>query len=111
MGGRALLSALERELAGKVRRYAAYEGAESLKAFLGSRGIKASTLNSDDDFWLVASILWPHTVRKGRTGTLAELHSLIRNMTKKSRRTASVNLQRVPERFLPSHKPAVRKGE
>jgi hypothetical protein len=72
---------------------------ESLKAFLGSRGVKVSNLPDEAAYWYVASILWPATVRKGRTGNLTALVSLIRAMPKKQRQSARRNIMRVPQEW------------
>lgn len=73
---------------------------ESLKAFFGSRGIKASALKTADDFWLVGHILWPLFVKRSSGGSLADLHTTLRSMTKKQRQSARESMAKVPERFL-----------
>lgn len=67
---------------------------ESLKAFFGSRGVKASRLKSDEDFWIAAHCMWPSHFRAGLKGDLRPLHQVLKSMTKKERRTA--DLSRLP---------------
>jgi hypothetical protein len=103
MTGEQLLPELDRLLAVKARRAPmSPEDRESLKAFIGSRGIKVSALKSPEDYWHVASILWPHTVKADAGTSLKRLHKLIKGMTKAQRRTASVNLSQVPAKWRPS---------
>ena len=94
--GDALLQKLEVALGQKRAGAMADDDMESLKAFLGSRGVKVSKLPDADAFWATASILWPQTVANGRTGALTELVTLIRSMSKKARQSARANLAKVP---------------
>jgi hypothetical protein len=78
---------------------------EALKAYFGSRGIKASRLKSDDDFWIVAHILWPSHVGESQRGPLRSLLTIIRGMSKKERQTARGRVQHVPARYLAPSQP------
>jgi len=108
MGGTAILTEFERLLSGgharrnAKRKALAASGSdmESLKAFVGSRGVKASALKSAEDFWTVAHILWPHAVKKGQSGHISELLGIIRSMSKKGRSiSASENIKKVPAQW------------
>lgn len=105
MSGTVLLGSMETLLRAGRARKPSLEGAhlESLKAFFGSRGIKASTLKTDEDFWTVAHVLWPSFVKKSKRGPLAELHATLRSMSKKQRQAARANIGKVPAKyFLPA---------
>lgn len=69
---------------------------ESLKAFIGSRGVKVSALGNDADYWKVARILWPHAIKKKDSGPLSLLHHKIKSMPKRSRASARDNIFKVP---------------
>lgn len=75
------------------------DGMERLKAFLGSRGIKVSALKGSGDYWHVASILWPHTIKGESTGSFGALLNAIAGMPKPKRQAARENLRKVPERW------------
>lgn len=94
-GGK-MLGCIEGVLGRQKAKQIAHDDMESLKAFLGSRGVKVSKLPDEAAFWRVASILWPETVREGREGPLGELVGLIRTMTKKGRQAARQNIAKVP---------------
>jgi hypothetical protein len=104
--GTAILAALDALLRNrparhkaKPVRFLADAEFEALKAYFGSRGVKASRLVTHEDFYSVAEILWPeHVVRSER---LDDLLSQIRAMTKKQRQSARSRLHLVPKRFLP----------
>lgn len=99
MTGEQLLPELDRLLGLKAHKSPmSIEDRESLKAFIGSRGVKVSALQSPEDYWHVASILWPHTI-KGEASSLKRLHKLIKGMSKTERRTASVNIKAVPAKW------------
>lgn len=80
---------------------------ESLKAFFGSRGVKASRLKSGEDFWRAAHCMWPkyfcvtemgsEHFRAFHEGDLRSLHKVLKSMTKRERRTA--DLSRLPEEW------------
>jgi hypothetical protein len=72
---------------------------ESLKAFFGSRGIKASALKSADDFWSAGHILWPSFVKRSSGATLADLLTILRGMSKKQRQSARTNIAKVPAKW------------
>ncbi len=100
MSGAELLTAFEVLLADKKRAAKpAHADMESLKAFLGSRGVKVSKLPDDAAYWYVASVLWPDTIRAGAMGTLSELGAIIRRMPKKARQAARANLRDVPSEW------------
>lgn len=67
-----------------------FEEMESLKAFLGSRGVKVSALKGDTDYWQAAAILWPGNI-KHADGGMPELLRQIRTMSKKARRKADLS--------------------
>ena len=111
MAGEQLLPELDRLLALKARRAPLSPAdAESLKAFIGSRGVKVSALTSPQDYWTVSAILWPHTVKDDEGGPLKSLLTRIQGMKKAQRRTATVNLKAVPAKWKPSTR-ATRQGE
>ena len=103
MDGPELMRALEAILSGKRASAPPIDPQvfESLKAFFGSRGIKASKLKADDDFWTVARILWPFAIN-GKNGSLSDLHGILKGLTKRQRREASANIRKVPAQFLAS---------
>lgn len=102
MTGEQLLPELDRLLGQRKKPSMSPDDRESLKAFIGSRGVKVSALKGPDDYWHVASILWPHSVKAGERGKLSKLLSTIRSMPKKERRTASVNINAVPAKWRAS---------
>ena len=107
MTGDQLLPELEKLLAVKAQSAPLSPAdAESLKAFIGARGVKVSSLTAPEDYWHVASILWPHTVKQGERGKLKSLLCKIRGMTKAQRRTAAVNIKAVPRKWLPTARPS-----
>ena len=63
------------------------EASDSLRAFLGSRGVKTSLLLTDDHFWTVAMAMWP-AIERGQGATLSDLTNQLRGMTKKQRKSA-----------------------
>lgn len=92
--GQKLLQGMEQILAQGLHRTGA-QASEALKAFIGSRGVKASKLKTTQDFWKVAAILWPEHF-KGKNGSLDQLETQIRSLSKKQRQTARQNVMRVP---------------
>ena len=71
-------------------------GKVQLMAFLGSRGVKTSKLNGDDDVWKAAIVLWP-TIQRG-----SDLGSLVRQISsfsKAKRKSANVNIKNLPENW------------
>lgn len=104
MTGDELLPEMERLLENRPsRRRSRVKASESLKAFIGSRGVKVSSLKSPADFRDVAAILWPHTITAGTPADLGLLEKLIKGMTKVQRRTASVNIKAVPTKWRVGH--------
>ncbi|WP_173931364.1 hypothetical protein [Chelativorans sp. Marseille-P2723] len=101
MNGDQLLTEFEKLLASKRAAIPSLSHAdmESLKAFFGSRGVKASALKSAEDFWHCASILWPDVVKKNERGPLVDLLSRIRDMSKKHRQIASQNISKIPTKW------------
>lgn len=95
--GQKLLKGLERILAHGLHRVNV-QASEALKAFIGSRGVKASKLKTIEDFWKVAAILWPQHF-KGKIGSLDQLEAHIRSLSKKQRQAARENLVRVHAEF------------
>src|SRR5690606_29618685 len=77
MTGEQLLPELERLLGERQKAHMSNEDRESLKALIGSRGVKVSALQSPEDYWHVASILWPDVVKEGQRGKLSHLLRLI----------------------------------
>lgn len=104
MEGDRLLAEFEKLLASKRTATPSLSHAdmESLKAFFGSRGIRASALKTDDDFWQCAHILWPFAVGKKDRGPLALLLGKIRGIPKKHRQAANANLHKVPAKWRPA---------
>ena len=98
--GQTLLQGLERILVHGLHRVNA-QASEALKAFIGSRGVKASKLKTIEDFWKVAAILWPQHF-KGKIGSLDQLEAHIRSLSKEQRQAARENLSRVPAEFRAS---------
>lgn len=95
--GQKLLQGLERILAEGFRRKKC-QASDALKAFIGSRGIKASKIKTIEDFWKVAAILWPEHI-KGENGSLDQLEAQIRSLSKKQRQSARQNVKNVPAEF------------
>lgn len=92
--GQKLLQGIEQILAQGLHR-TKVNASEALKAFIGARGIKASKLKTIQDFWKVAAILWPEHF-KGKIGSLDQLETQIRSLSKKQRQAARQNVMRVP---------------
>lgn len=89
MEGDKLLSQFERMLADKAARRANKAPApESLKALLGSRGVKVSKLETADDYWQVAILLWPTVIIRGHGSSFQSLMDQIKAMSKKQRKAA-----------------------
>jgi hypothetical protein len=63
------------------------EDMDSLRAFLGSRGVKTSHLEADDHYWRVAKAMWP-AIKRGQGATLSDLTDQLRGMTKNQRKAA-----------------------
>lgn len=70
---------------------------DSLKAFLGSRGVKVSKLQSDDDYRKAARVLWGKQI--GEKASLCELVDTLRNMTKRQRQEARANAHKLPSEW------------
>lgn len=103
MQGDALLGEFERLLRARTQgrharrnERARDENLESLKALIGSRGVKVSALEGDADYWKVARILWPQAIKKKDAGPLSILHQKIKSMSKASRASARENIFKVP---------------
>lgn len=96
MTGDAILGEFERLMGTRRRIGDDFAGIESLKAFIGARGVKVSALKSEAEYWQVARILWPHAVKRNDSGSLAVLHGKIKSLSKKSRQSARENLRKVP---------------
>lgn len=92
--GQKLLQGIEQILAQGLHRTGA-QASEALKAFIGSRGVKASRLKTVQDFWKVAAILWPEHF-KGKIGSLDQLETQIRSLSKKQRQAARQNVMHIP---------------
>jgi hypothetical protein len=99
MKGDAILAEFERLFTTRRRSEADHDDLESLKAFIGSRGVKVSAFQSDDDFWTVARILWPNTLPKQNV-TLTELVNAIRSMSKKARSSARDRVHLIPSKWI-----------
>lgn len=99
--GSKLMSRLERFLQERGKRSVANYGfaSDGLKAMLGARGIKTSCLQSENDFWTAAEILFPERIK--RDGGLSSLYVQINSIPKKERkRLANENLRRIPAAWL-----------
>lgn len=97
MDGTALLGAFEGLL--QIKRQKAGIGREAmntLKGYLGARGIKVSLLSTDADYWQAAMFLWPDRIKEGES--LSKLLHQIGSMTKKERQTAA-NRNSIPEKW------------
>ena len=92
--GQKLLQGIEQILAQGLHR-TGVQASEALKAFIGSRGVKASKLKTIQDFWKVAEILWPEHF-EDKIGSLDQLETQIRSLSKKQRQAARQNVMRVP---------------
>jgi hypothetical protein len=99
MSGDAILGEFERLLMTRRRVGDGFQEIESLKAFIGSRGVKVSAFESEEDYWTCARILWPQAVASKDGGPLALLHHKIKSLSKKQRRSASANLARIPAKW------------
>jgi len=99
MTGDELLSAFEQMLVDKRSAHPKLpkHDMESLKAFFGSRGVKASRLQSDDDFWICAGLMWGGVVKRSDGAPLSELLFQLRHMSKSQRRRADI--RRVPAKW------------
>jgi hypothetical protein len=73
---------------------------ESLKAFFGSRGIKAGKLVTDAHFWTVATTLWPAHVKRVEGHLLVDLLRQIKGMSKKQRQSGRAHVASVPAHFI-----------
>ena len=68
-----------------------------LNAVLGVHGVKTSRLQTNNDYWEVASLLWPSHVDRTPGATLADLYRQIKAMPKSDRRRGGTeNAHRVP---------------
>ena len=101
MSGDALMSEFERLMNARPLNRKV-DAPESLKAFIGSRGVKVSALKSDADYWTVARILWPQAVAANDGGPLSLLHHKIKSLTKRQRQEARSNLRKVPTKWVAS---------
>ncbi|PZO78467.1 MAG: hypothetical protein DI629_12280 [Mesorhizobium amorphae] len=72
---------------------------DRLRAYFGSRGVKAGQLRAVDDFWRVALILWPASIKRTKKG-LPDLLRQIAGMTKAQRQSATSNVAKVPAEFM-----------
>ena len=68
-----------------------------LQAFLGSRGVKTSALQSNSDIIKAVHILWPFIDRRI---PFDELHRQIASMSKKVRAQANSNLKKLPPEWV-----------
>jgi len=74
---------------------------ESLKAFMGSQGIKTGLLKLDAQYWIIAAMLWPDRIVRRPDDDLGDLHKQIHSIGKKERSAlARANLGNVPEFFV-----------
>lgn len=74
----------------------------SLNALLGVYGVSTSRLQSNQDYWLCASALWPEIAEMNEwDSSLERLQIAIKAMSKNHRKAiARANLRNVPARFL-----------
>jgi hypothetical protein len=70
----------------------------SLVAFLGSRGVITSRLQSEEDYWTAAKILWPQIKRKPKDG-MNELEAKIKAIPKPQRGQANLNLYKMKKEW------------
>lgn len=68
-----------------------------LMAFLGSRGVKTSMLENDDDVWKAALTLWP---KLKKSGDMANLVDQIKSFSKAQRKVANENLKKLPKNWI-----------
>lgn len=79
---------------------------DRLKAFLGAYGLKPSTMQTDDDYWLCAMTLWP-SITRSEGWDIGFILSQIEKMAKKERsRIARENYHKVPREFQANGKGA-----
>lgn len=99
--GRKLLERLEAFLTRKAQRYAKNSvlASDTLKALLGSRGVKTSALKSEDDYWKAAETLFPGRIARngGFTSLAVQIHSIPK---KERKRLGSANLRNIPSEWL-----------
>lgn len=94
--GKKLLKRLEEFLKDKAQRAAANSAYShnGLRAMFGAYGVKTSKLESENDYWTVAEILFPGAAE--RNGGLTALYTQISKLPKKARgREARANLAKL----------------
>lgn len=73
----------------------------SVRAFLGSAGIRTSKLKTEDDLWSVASVLWPHWINRRPNSDVSVLRGQIAGISRKNRiSVARTTLRNVDRRFV-----------
>jgi hypothetical protein len=99
--GRKLLKRLEEFLTQKAQRYAKNSvlASDTLKALLGSRGVKTSALKTEDDYWKAAETLFPGRIARngGFTSLAVQIHSIPK---KERKRLGAANLRNVPIEWI-----------
>lgn len=69
---------------------------ERVKSLIGAYGVKAGKIALDDEFWAVASVLWPGRIVKPAVPRLSDLVDQITAIDKKDRREARDNRKALP---------------
>jgi len=99
--GKKLLKRLEEFFVWRSQKYAKNSvlASDTLKALLGSRGIKTSALKSEDDYWKAAETLFPGRIARngGFTSLAVQIHSIPK---KERKRLAAANLRSVPADWI-----------
>ncbi|OIN06119.1 hypothetical protein BFS86_19640 [Shewanella algae] len=101
MRGEEILAGLETLFPNRKRQTKnKHQGAwfDSLKACLGVRGVKVSSLKTDDEYWEVAMLLWPSVIKRNETGHIGGILSQIQSMSKKQR-SALARRDAIPEKW------------
>lgn len=99
--GKRLLKRLEEFFVWRSQKYAKNSvlASDTLKALLGSRGVKTSALKSEDDYWKAAETLFPGRIARngGFTSLAVQIHSIPK---KERKRLGSANLRNIPSEWL-----------
>lgn len=99
--GKKLLKRLEEFFVWRSQKYAKNSvlASDTLKALLGSRGIKTSSLKTEDDYWEAAETLFPGRIARngGFTSLAVQIHSIPK---KERKRLGAANLRNVPIEWI-----------
>lgn len=99
--GKRLLKRLEDFFVWRSQKYAKNSvlASDTLKALLGSRGIKTSALKSENDYWQAAETLFPGRIARngGFTSLAVQIHSIPK---KERKRLGAANLRNMPSEWI-----------